>query len=102
MLQSVNVAAKELGLNLGQTPIHALKDTPQVHHVIEWTLSSCYPASLLGEKPDCYKLRTYRARVVREPPRRPGGIWYPSPRRYGRPRAGQHRRTSLYRHSPTT
>jgi nitrile hydratase subunit alpha len=67
MLESVNAAAKELGLNLGQTPIHALKDTPQVHHVIVCTLCSCYPAALLGEKPDWYKSRTYRARVVREP-----------------------------------
>jgi Nitrile hydratase, alpha chain len=67
MLESVNVAAKELGLNLGQTPIHALKDTPLVHHVIVCTLCSCYPAALLGEKPDWYKSRAYRSRVVREP-----------------------------------
>jgi len=67
MVQSVNAAAKELGLNLGQTPIHALKDTPQVHHVIVCTLCSCYPSVLLGEKPDWYKSRAYRSRVVREP-----------------------------------
>jgi hypothetical protein len=67
MLASVNDAAKELGLHLGQTPIHALKDMPQVHHVIVCTLCSCYPAALLGEKPDWYKSRAYRARVVREP-----------------------------------
>jgi nitrile hydratase len=67
MLESVNAAAKELGLNLGRTPIHALKDTPQVHHVIVCTLCSCYPSVLLGEKPDWYKSRAYRSRVVREP-----------------------------------
>jgi nitrile hydratase len=67
MLESVNAAARELGLNPGQTPIHALKDTPQVHHVIVCTLCSCYPAALLGEKPDWYKSRAYRSRVVREP-----------------------------------
>jgi len=67
MLESVNIAAKELGLNPGQTPIHALKDTPQVHHVIVCTLCSCYPAALLGEKPDWYKSRAYRSRVVHEP-----------------------------------
>jgi nitrile hydratase len=67
MLESVNTAAKELGLNLGRTPIHALKDTPQVHHVIVCTLCSCYPSVLLGEKPDWYKSRAYRSRVVREP-----------------------------------
>jgi nitrile hydratase len=64
MLQSVNVAAQELGLNLGQIPIHALKDTPQVHHVIVCTLCSCYPTALLGRQPDWYKSRAYRARVV--------------------------------------
>jgi hypothetical protein len=67
MIESVNVAAKELGLNVGQTPIHALQDTPQLHHVIVCTLCSCYPAGLLGEKPDWYKSRAYRSRVVREP-----------------------------------
>lgn len=67
VLQSTNHAAAELGLNLGSTPIHAVKDTPQVHHVIVCTLCSCYPTGLLGEKPDWYKSRAYRARVVREP-----------------------------------
>ena len=67
VLQSTNDAAVELGLNLGATPIHAVKNTPQVHHVIVCTLCSCYPAALLGEKPDWYKSRAYRSRVVREP-----------------------------------
>jgi len=67
ILQSTNAAAVELGLNLGATPIHAVKDTPQVHNVIVCTLCSCYPSALLGEKPDWYKSRSYRARVVREP-----------------------------------
>ena len=67
VLQSTNAAGVELGLNLGSTPIHAVKDTPQVHNVIVCTLCSCYPSSLLGEKPDWYKSRAYRARVVREP-----------------------------------
>jgi hypothetical protein len=67
LLESTNAAAVELGLNLGSTPIHAVKDTPQVHHVVVCTLCSCYPSSLLGEKPDWYKSRAYRSRVVREP-----------------------------------
>ena len=67
VLESTNAAAVELGLNLGTTPIHAVKNTPQVHNVIVCTLCSCYPAALLGEKPDWYKSRAYRARVVREP-----------------------------------
>jgi len=67
VLQSTNDAAVELGLNLGETPIHAVKNTLEVHHVIVCTLCSCYPAGLLGEKPDWYKSRAYRSRVVREP-----------------------------------
>ena len=67
VVQSTNAAAVELGLNLGSTPIHAVKDTPQVHNVVVCTLCSCYPSSLLGEKPDWYKSRAYRSRVVREP-----------------------------------
>jgi nitrile hydratase len=67
LLQSTNAAAGELGLNVGTTPIHALKNTPQVHNVVVCTLCSCYPSGLLGEKPDWYKSRAYRARVVREP-----------------------------------
>ena len=67
VLQSVNAAAEELGLNLGQMPIHAVKNTPQVHNVIVCTLCSCYPSALLGGPPDWYKSRAYRSRVVREP-----------------------------------
>ena len=67
VLQSTNAAAVELGFNLGATPIHAVKNTPQVHNVIVCTLCSCYPTTLLGEKPDWYKSRAYRSRIVREP-----------------------------------
>jgi nitrile hydratase len=56
-----------MGFSLGSTPIHAVKDTLDVHHVIVCTLCSCYPTGLLGEKPDWYKSRAYRARIVREP-----------------------------------
>ena len=67
VLRSVNDAAVELGLTLGQVPIHAVKNTPQVHNVIVCTLCSCYPTALLGSSPDWYKSRAYRSRVVREP-----------------------------------
>ena len=67
VLQSTNEATVELGFNLGETPIHAVNNTPRVHHVIVCTLCSCYPPGLLGEKPDWYKSRAYRSRVVREP-----------------------------------
>ena len=67
VLHSVNDAAVELGLHLGQIPIHAVKNTPQVHNVIVCTLCSCYPSALLGGSPDWYKSRAYRSRVVHEP-----------------------------------
>jgi nitrile hydratase len=67
VLQSVNAAAVLLGFDLGQIPIHAVKNTPQVHNVIVCTLCSCYPTALLGGSPDWYKSRAYRSRVVREP-----------------------------------
>jgi nitrile hydratase len=67
VLQSVNAAAVELDLTLGAIPIHAVKNTPQVHNVIVCTLCSCYPTALLGGSPDWYKSRAYRSRVVREP-----------------------------------
>lgn len=67
VLQSTNAAAVELGMNLGATPIEAVRNTLQLHNVIVCTLCSCYPSALLGEKPDWYKSRAYRSRVVREP-----------------------------------
>jgi len=67
VLRSVNDAAVEFGLTPGPIPIHAVKNTPQVHNVIVCTLCSCYPATLLGGSPDWYKSRAYRSRVVREP-----------------------------------
>jgi nitrile hydratase len=67
VLRSVNAAAVELGLTPGPIPIHAVKNTPQVHNVIVCTLCSCYPVALLGSSPDWYKSRAYRSRVVREP-----------------------------------
>jgi nitrile hydratase len=55
VLRSVNDAAIELGLALGPVPIHAVKNTPQVHNVVVCTLCSCYPGTLLGGSPDWYK-----------------------------------------------
>ena len=67
VLKDTNAAAREIGLNVGGITIEAVKNTPHVHNVIVCTLCSCYPAGLLGEKPDWYKSRAYRSRVVREP-----------------------------------
>ena len=67
VLRNVNEAAVELGLDLGDIQVRAVKNTPDVHNVIVCTLCSCYPTALLGESPDWYKSRAYRSRVIREP-----------------------------------
>lgn len=67
LLQDVNAAAAELGIDAGGIPIRAVENTEQVHNVIVCTLCSCYPRLLIGLPPDWYKARAYRSRVVREP-----------------------------------
>jgi nitrile hydratase alpha subunit len=67
MLENVNAAAGELGIEAGAIPIRALESTPEVHHVVCCTLCSCYPRALLGLPPDWYKARAYRSRAIREP-----------------------------------
>ena len=67
MLEDVNAAARELGIDTGGIPIRAVENTPGTHNVIVCTLCSCYPRLLLGASPDWYKSRAYRSRVVREP-----------------------------------
>ena len=60
-------AGKELGMDIGPTPILVMENTPEVHNVVVCTLCSCYPRFLLGIPPDWYKSRDYRSRVVKEP-----------------------------------
>lgn len=67
LLEDVNAAAAELGIETGAIPIRALENTREVHNVIVCTLCSCYPKGLLGLPPDWYKARAYRSRTVREP-----------------------------------
>lgn len=67
MLEDVNKAAAELGIDAGTIPIRALENTATVHNVIVCTLCSCYPRLLIGLPPDWYKSRAYRSRTVREP-----------------------------------
>ncbi len=67
MMEDVNAAAEELGIDAGTIPIRAVESTPEIHNVIVCTLCSCYPRYLLGLPPDWYKSRAYRSRVVREP-----------------------------------
>jgi nitrile hydratase len=67
LLEDVNTAAAELGIDAGAIPIRALENTEQVHNLIVCTLCSCYPRLLIGLPPDWYKARAYRSRAVREP-----------------------------------
>ncbi len=67
MIEDVNAAAEELGIDVGAIPIRAIANTPAVHNVIVCTLCSCYPRLLIGLPPDWYKSRAYRSRVIREP-----------------------------------
>ena len=66
VLQSTNTTAVELGLNLGATPIQAVKITPHVHIVIALP---CAPVirHTLRQKTYWNKSRAYRSRIVREP-----------------------------------
>jgi nitrile hydratase len=67
LLASGTTAVQELGINMGQTKLVVVENTPQVHNLIVCTLCSCYPRPLLGLPPDWYKSRNYRSRAVREP-----------------------------------
>ena len=67
VMQDVNAAAAELGLDMGPTRVLAVANGPALHNVLVCTLCSCYPIGLLGESPGWYKSRAYRSRVVREP-----------------------------------
>ncbi|MBC8338771.1 MAG: nitrile hydratase subunit alpha [Alphaproteobacteria bacterium] len=67
MLDDVNAAAEEIGIDAGTIPIRVMENTALVHNVIVCTLCSCYPRLLIGLPPDWYKSRNYRTRMVREP-----------------------------------
>ena len=67
LLEDVNAAAPELGIDAGAIPIRALENTAALHNVVVCTLCSCYPRGLLGLPPDWYKARAYRSRTIREP-----------------------------------
>jgi nitrile hydratase len=67
VLEDVNAAAGELGIDAGAIPIRALENTDRLHNVVVCTLCSCYPRGLLGLPPDWYKARAYRSRTIREP-----------------------------------
>ncbi len=67
VLEDVNAAASELGIDAGSIPIRAVANAPGLHNLVVCTLCSCYPRLLIGLPPDWYKSRAYRSRAVREP-----------------------------------
>ena len=67
VMQNVNKAAEELGLEIGPTRVVAAANGTTLHNILVCTLCSCYPIGLLGDSPGWYKSRAYRSRVVREP-----------------------------------
>lgn len=68
LLANGRAGCEELGITLyDDTQLIVLENTEKVHNVIVCTLCSCYPRPVLGLPPDWYKLKPYRARVVREP-----------------------------------
>jgi nitrile hydratase alpha subunit len=68
LLADARVAALELGLDAGPSPVVvAVENTRDVHHMVVCTLCSCYPRELLGPPPDWYKSLPYRSRAASDP-----------------------------------
>ena len=68
LLADGRAACEELGITFyDDTGLIVLENTDKIHNVVVCTLCSCYPRPVLGLPPDWYKLKPYRARVVREP-----------------------------------
>jgi nitrile hydratase len=67
LLADGNAGCAEVGLDMGDTHMVVVENTPQLHNVVVCTLCSCYPRGLLGLPPSWYKSMAYRSRIVREP-----------------------------------
>jgi nitrile hydratase len=67
LLKDGGAGVREVGIDVGNTNLVVVENTPAVHNIIVCTLCSCYPRAVLGLPPSWYKSREYRARVVREP-----------------------------------
>ena len=68
LLKDASAAVAEMGFG-GAEGAHlvALENTRHVHHLVVFTLCSCYPWPLLGLPPVWYKSPAYRARAVSDP-----------------------------------
>lgn len=69
LLAEPKAAVAECGIDMPQTELFVVENTPAVHNVVVCTLCSCYPRNLLGVPPAWYKSLAYRSRTVREPRR---------------------------------
>jgi len=68
LLGNATAAIAELGISgRGGEHMVALKNTPEVHHMVVCTLCSCYPWPVLGLPPTWYKTPAYRAKAVADP-----------------------------------
>ncbi len=68
LLADPKAACAELGIDASAIPhFVVLENTERVHHVVVYTLCSCYPRPILGRPPDWYKSFNYRSRIVLEP-----------------------------------
>lgn len=68
LLADGRAACEELGISFyDDTSLIVLENTDTVHNLVVCTLCSCYPRPVLGQPPDWYKLKPYRARAINEP-----------------------------------
>lgn len=67
LLADGNAGALEEGFTINEAELIVVENTPERHNLIVCTLCSCYPRSLLGQPPDWYISKAYRAAAVREP-----------------------------------
>lgn len=67
LLDDGSAAIGSLGIEVGDTELIVVENTPQIHNMIVCTLCSCYPRTVLGLPPDWYKSKSYRSRAVIEP-----------------------------------
>lgn len=68
LLEEPAAVIEEMGISLDKAPeVMVLENTPDVHNVVVCTLCSCYPRAVIGMPPAWYKMKAYRARVVKEP-----------------------------------
>jgi len=57
----------DYGIDPSMADLIVTENTDELHNLVVCTLCSCYPRNLLGQPPDWYKSKSYRARAVKEP-----------------------------------